>query len=302
MPDSISPSEYVLDNFKPSDRVAVLLRNRATEEVIQRIAFAKDVAAHDFQEWLTKRNRAGFDVYIGMNTLKEGACTRTKRDILEIRHVYLDLDYRGPEALKAIQNSDEVPKPNFVLDTSPGKHQVIWKIEDATPQDAEDLQQQMAHEFGADIAAIDASRVLRLPGFANKKYSAECLVRATKHSDKTYTLRDFKLASGPVKSERTPDQNPSHRSGSRESLSQSERDWAYAKRALSRGDDPEEIIRRIADYRADEKHDPQYYARHTVTKAQEELRSGRDSLHSVQATPEPENQAMQEDPSRPEFS
>jgi RepB DNA-primase N-terminal domain len=271
MPDSISPSEYILDNFKPSDRIAVLLRNRATEEVIQRIAFAKDVAAHDFQEWLTKRNRAGFDVYIGMNTLKEGACTRTKRDVLEIRHVYLDLDYQGPETLKAIHNSDEVPKPDFVLDTSPGKHQVIWKIEDATPQDAEDLQQRMAHEFGADIAATDASRVLRLPGFANKNYSAECLVRATKHSDQTYKLRDFKFASGPVKGDRTSEQRLSRSSGSRETLTQSERDWAYAKRALARGDDPEEIIRRIADYRADDKHDPEYYARLTVEKAQKEL-------------------------------
>lgn len=273
MPDSISPAEYILDNFKPSDRIAVLLRNRATDEVIQRIAFAKDVAAHDFQEWLTKRNRAGFDVYIGMNTLKESACTRTKRDILEIRHVYLDLDYRGHEALKAIDNSDEVPKPNFILDTSPGKHQVIWKIEDATPQDAEDLQQRMAHEFGADIAATDASRVLRLPGFASKKYSAECFVRATKHSDQTYKLRDFKFTSGPVKSDRTSEQRPSRSSGSREALTQSERDWAYAKRALVRGDDPEEIIRRIADYRADEKHDPEYYARHTVEKAQSHLQN-----------------------------
>lgn len=271
MSDSISPSEYILDNFRPSDRIAVFLRNRATEEVIQRIASAKDVAAQDFQEWLTNKNLAGFDIYVGMNTLKDGACTRTKRDILEIRHVHLDLDYRGPEALKAINNSDEVPKPNFVLDTSPGKHQVIWKIEDAMPQDAEDLQQQMAHEFGADIAATDASRVLRLPGFANKKYSTECLVRATKHADQTYRLRDFKLASGPVKSDRTREQNPSRSSDSREILSQSERDWAYAKRALARGNDAEEIIRRIADYRADDKHDPEYYARLTVEKAQREV-------------------------------
>lgn len=38
-------------------------------------------------------------------------------------------------------------------------------------------------------------------------------------------------------------------------------------RALARGDDPEEVIRRIADYRADDKHDPDY-ARYTVSKAQ----------------------------------
>ncbi len=283
MQDSLSASEYILDNFKPSDRVAVLLRSRTTEEVIQRIASAEKIAAPDFQQWLKERNQAGFDIYIGMNTLKEGAYSRTKRDIHEIRHVYLDLDYGGSEALKAIQNSDEVPKPNFVLDTSPGKHQVVWKVEGATPQEAEDLQQRMAHEFGADIAATDASRVLRLPGFKNRKYNAECIVRVTKHSAKTHHLRDFKVASGPAKGERTPEQKQLRSGRAQETLTQSERDWAYAKRALARGDDPEEIIRRIADYRAEEKHDPEYYARHTIAKAQAQLQS-RATTHSSEVT------------------
>jgi hypothetical protein len=131
----------------------------------------------------------------------------------------------------------------------------------------------MAHEFGADIAATDAARVLRLPGFNNRKYGTECTVRATKHSDKTYNLRDFKVASGPAKGDRRPEQRPPRLGGTQETITQSERDWAYAKRALERGDDPEEIIRRIADYRADDKHDPEYYARHTVEKAQAELQA-----------------------------
>lgn len=37
---------------------------------------------------------------------------------------------------------------------------------------------------------------------------------------------------------------------------------------LARGDDPQEIVRRIADYRAQDKAYPQCYAQHTVTKAQ----------------------------------
>ena len=53
--------------------------------------------------------------------------------------------------------------------------------------------------------------------------------------------------------------------------SQSEQDWAYAKRALARGDDPELVIKRIADYRSEDKADPDYYARHTVTKVKGEL-------------------------------
>jgi hypothetical protein len=287
MQDSLTASEYILDNFKPSDRLAVLLRNRTTQEVIQRIASAEKIASPDFQQWLTERNQAGFDIYIGMNALKHGAYSRTKRDISEIRHVYLDLDYQGPEALKTIQNSQEVPKPNFVLDTSSGKHQVVWKVEGVTPQEAEDLQQRMAHEFGADIAATDASRVLRLPGFANRKYDAECLVRVTKHSDKTYNLRDFKVASGPTKRDRTVEQRPPRLGVPQETLTQSERDWAYAKRAVARGDDPEEIIRRIADYRADEKHDPDYYARLTVSKARSALQAEKGQSPAFEDTSAP---------------
>ena len=62
-------------------------------------------------------------------------------------------------------------------------------------------------------------------------------------------------------------------------LSQSERDWAFAKRALARGDDPEEVIRRIADYRSEDKHDPNYYARLTVAKAQEQLKKNADQCN-----------------------
>ncbi len=47
----------------------------------------------------------------------------------------------------------------------------------------------------------------------------------------------------------------------------------YAKRCLARGGDPAEIMRRIADYRAEDKHEPAYYARHTVEKAQTEMES-----------------------------
>lgn len=46
---------------------------------------------------------------------------------------------------------------------------------------------------------------------------------------------------------------------------------AEPKCVLARGDDAEEIIRRIADFRTQDKPNPEYYARHTVMKAQAEL-------------------------------
>jgi len=58
-------------------------------------------------------------------------------------------------------------------------------------------------------------------------------------------------------------------------LSQSEYDWAFAKRALLRGEDPEAVISQIARYRTVDKPDPEYYARHTVTKALREINTAR---------------------------
>jgi len=53
----------------------------------------------------------------------------------------------------------------------------------------------------------------------------------------------------------------------------------FAKRALARGDDPEEVIRRIAYFRSSEKSDPLYYARLTVKKAQTDM--GRESVEAT---------------------
>jgi hypothetical protein len=271
-PKSLTASEYVLALFNPPDQVAVLLRDRSRGQTVQRITIAEIVAGPEFQSWMTGRNRAGSDVFIGMNPIKDGSQNRTKESIREIRHVYLDLDTNAPEALQSIRRSAEVPAPTFVLDTSPGKHQVVWKIEGVDQEQAESLLRALATRFDGDPAATDSTRVLRLPGFANRKLSEEFMVQARQESDALYTLRDFTVQ------EDSPD-TPRHlgqgqalrRTASIGPKSQSERDWAYAKRALARGDDPQNVVRNIADFRAEDKYDPQDYARRTVTKAQDEL-------------------------------
>jgi hypothetical protein len=207
-----------------------------------------------------------------MNPIKDGVYSRTKENIKHVRHVYLDLDRNGDEAVNAIRNSTEVPPPNFVLDTSPGKRQVVWKVEGLSQHDAESLLRSLSNQFGGDPAATDSTRVLRVPGFANRKLSEEFIVQARHESAATYTLGNFAIH------EHSPE-TPWHSGGdqkrprtlSSDHKSQSENDWAYAKRALARGDDPEEVIQKIADYRAEDKPDPDYYARLTVTKAQAEL-------------------------------
>src|SRR6266478_9791023 len=270
---SVSAAEYIRTTFHSSDRLAVLVRNRSRGETIQRITTSARIVEPTFQEWMHFKNeKESCDIYVGMNTLKPDARTRTKEDIQTIRHLYVDIDHDGPAALAKIQQSSLVPSPNYTVNTSPDKFQVVWRVENISPEQAEALQRAMARKFGGDPAATDSTRVLRLPSFLNRKYDTEFPVQAEKHTERVYHLQDFRLRTEPIESDfrprhhsQTPDSSESR------TLSQSEHDWAYAKRALARGDDPEVVIQRIADYRSEDKADPNYYAWHTVTKAQVEL-------------------------------
>ena len=288
-PPTITPAEYILDVFERVDRIALLALNRDFRETVQRITSAGKAASPEFQAWLRHKNASGSDIYMGMNPLKNDAATRTKEEIESIRHVYLDLDYGGKKAVEEINKSNLVPKPNFVLTSSPDKFQVVWKVEGIALEEAEALLHALAREFGGDPAATDATRVLRLPGFANKKYDTDFYVEGRKCSAETYHLRDFKLH---IDSQDAP-RHHTHSRTKRQSgsfvPSQSEHDWAFAKRALARGDDPEVVIQQIANYRSGEKADPQYYARLTVTKALAEL--GKTSGESTGSPAPPENRA-----------
>jgi hypothetical protein len=218
-----------------------------------------------------------------MNPVKEGARNRTKEQIRDIRHTYLDLDEEASASLQAIRTSGDVPPPNFVLDTSPGKHQVVWRVEGLDASRAESLLRALASQYGGDPAATDISRLLRLPGFANRKYNEAFVVRVHHESDAIHHLQDFNISEdSPQSSRNSPESLIGIRRMPAGHRSQSEADWAYAKRALARGDDPKIIIQRIADYRADDKADPHYYARHTVEKAQLALMSPERSTSAQQ--------------------
>src|SRR6266851_9636897 len=128
-----------------------------------------------------------------------------------------------------------------------------------------------------------------LSGHTDKRGFTDFYVQARRESTDTYHIRDFKLHIDSQDSPRHAYDNRAKRESSpRTNLSQSEHDWAFAKRALARGDEPEEVIRQIAQHRAQDKRDPEDYARRTVTKAQAELDTKR------QETELPGGQGIQE--------
>jgi hypothetical protein len=209
-----------------------------------------------------------------MNALVDDARGRTRGDVAIIRHLYLDFDENGTRAVQHLQAREDIPKPNYLVNTSPDHWQVSWKVQGFGKEQAEATMRELVREFGADPAATDCARVMRVPGFVNHKRQPSHLVRAERLSTAVYTPDQFPRPEQEDRRAATPEREfgsagwrklrPGH-------LSQSELDWAYAKRALSRGDSPESVIEAIASYRRGEKFDPDYYARLTVRKAAEDI-------------------------------
>ncbi|HEV2380794.1 MAG TPA: DNA-primase RepB domain-containing protein [Terriglobia bacterium] len=279
---------YITDNFARDDWLAVFVRNSETGDVVHRVSPAQRIASSDYQRWLRYMNAHGSNVYMSLNTFRDHAQGRTKADLKEIRHLYLDIDHQGPERLAAVLSDDTVPTPNYVLNTSPGKFQVVWRVEGFGPDEAESALRALVQRFGGDPAATDSTRVFRLPGFSNKKYEQDfpVTIRSEAPPNHVYRPEDFKVPS--PEHEQSAEISPSRREPVRTSggnRSQSERDLAYAIRHLKAGDDPDEIIRAIAGYRSVDQFDkrnparviarkkpkPRYYAKLTVTKAMANL-------------------------------
>jgi len=271
---SVGAVEYIERNYQPSDRLAIVVRNPLTGETTQRLASAEKIASPDFQAWLRHKNARGADIYISQNAFRSDARTRSKANVDKIRHVYLDLDNNGDESLTKISKSAIVPEPSFVISTSPHKYQVIWKVADMAPGEAEAIQKAMVAEFGGDPAATDSTRVLRLPGFQNKKYQRDYSVEAHPGSNQTYSLPDFRIPADDRQSESRPLYETKNHGRKSTEITQSERDWAYVKQQLSRGEAPERLVEALTHFRQD-KSSPDYYARQTVCRAYASVALGR---------------------------
>lgn len=266
MDRQIAP-HYLRDNFEPSDRLAIVLLDKRNGAVIQRLAATDQIAAQEFQAWLRHKNAQGYEVYVSMNALLPEAVGRTKADIGAVRHIYLDFDEHGTKNVDRLLRRRDLPQPNYCLNSSPGKWQVVWKVEQFTSDQAENLQRALARDTGADPAATDSARVLRLPGFYNHKYDPPHYISVESHGTGGHRPGDFPLF------EMEPLRSPIATGTSRVAhgtVSQSERDWAFAKRALARGDARDVVVAAIAAQRQD-KHNPQYYAELTVRKAARSL-------------------------------
>jgi hypothetical protein len=218
--------------------------------------------------WLGYENDNGANVYVSANPLHTGSRKRTKECVASIRHLYIDIDEDGDARLAALRASDAVPAPTAIVSTSPGKYQALWRVSGFDFERQEQTLKLLAQAFGGDHACTDRNRVLRVPGFYNRKYSLAHRVAVEYPTDATYGPADFRLHDA-VGSSVLP-----LRGDARKSLAQkhthSEDDWAWVCDQLAHGRDAAKLTDELATQRSD-KGDPFYYAMRTVDVASARL-------------------------------
>jgi hypothetical protein len=126
----------------------------------------------------------------------------------------------------------------------------------------------IALAFGGDPACTDRNRVLRVPGFLNRKYSPVHPVAVEYPSDTIYGPADFHLENIDGSSVLSLCGNTRKKPVGKHS--HSEEDWAWVCAWLAHDTDAAKLTHELASRRAD-KSDPLYYAQRTVDVASARL-------------------------------
>jgi len=263
----------------PSDRVALcLIRDQKVEH---RFISVKDIER--FTPFLRAINVKGWNIYITPSVLKPGAVRRTKANFAETQDIiYVDADCK--EAMKKIRS--DYPYPTLVVKTSVGRYQIYWKLTEAiSVAKQEELMQAIVRNIGADPAATDVSRVLRLPSFWNRKPSRNNTVDIVfRRSEKTpyKSLYDVSSSHDSIKyiaHQKTPSLPLSACANSLQMVngeryrekfifpSKSEEDWYLINQMLRDGTSRDECVDFLISRRRGEKKNLGYYATYTVDKA-----------------------------------
>ncbi len=255
--------------FAPEETIAVLLRGENGAAPMQRVVRLEQALETRYMAWLSYENQHGRNnVYVAANPLLPGSRRRTKESIASVRHLYIDIDTDGDARLAALRASELVPSPTSILSTSQGKYQVLWRVEGFDFACQEQMLKLLAIAFGGDPACTDCNRVLRVPGFLNRKYDPACRVTVEYPDDSIWTPDDFVLDAGAVDAMFFDHAIPPQVQTGK--LSYSENDWAWVSHELARGKDATKLTRELASRRSD-KPNPLYYAQRTVDVASARL-------------------------------
>ena len=261
-------ANFLTRSFASCETIALLLRREDAPRPQQHVVTVEQVLAPRYMAWLNFENDNGANVYVSANPLIAGSRKRTKECIASVRHIYIDIDEDGDAQLAALRASDLVPAPTAIISTSPSKYQALWRVAGFDFDRQEQTLKLIAQAFGGDPACTDRNRVLRVPGFLNRKYSPAHFVAVEYPADAIYGPADFRLENIEVLS--VPPLRGNARKKPVGKHSHSEDDWAWVCAQLAHDMDAAKLTRELALRRAD-KSDPLYYAQRTVDVASARL-------------------------------
>ncbi len=254
-------ADFLTRCFAPNETIALVLRRESPADIQQRIVLLERALVPRYLRWLTHENSAGANIYVAVNPLCSGSSKRTKESIASVRHLYIDIDSDGDARIAALLASNAVPQPTVILSTSPGKYQVLWRVDGFDFERQESTLKLLAIAFGGDPACTDCNRVLRLPGFLNCKYRPAHLVTVEYPCDSVWNPSDFRLGIPATEAEAFRPRMGGRKLPGKRSTSES--DWAWVVQELAHGKDAVRLTRELAVRRSD-KPNPRYYAQRTV--------------------------------------
>lgn len=113
--------------------------------------------------YLRAQQAQGHGVFWTVN--RTDGAGRELANITSTRAVWLDIDEPGRD----IAPICAALAPHCVVESSPGKHHLYWRVDDLPLADAQPLLRALRLQWGGDPGATGVNRVLRLPGFWHLK-------------------------------------------------------------------------------------------------------------------------------------
>ena len=121
--------------------------------------------------FLVAQQSRGHGVFFTVNRTDGGG--RELANITAIRAVWLDID----EAGRDIAPICAALRPHAVVESSPGKHHLYWRVDDLPLQEGQLFLRALRERWGGDPGATGINRVMRLPGFWHLKSSTPHMTR-----------------------------------------------------------------------------------------------------------------------------
>ena len=191
-------SDLIETVYKDNDPGYISLFRKWTKGVYQR-HYNKDNIKEGIDNYF--KNNWNTDLYATFNTFYTPK--RTIETLRYLNALYIDIDcykvgMRKESVLFFLENdfyNSVIPTPTYVIDSGRGLY-LVWLIEQV-PSKARTLWSALEHylynalkSFGADVAALDPARILRVVGSYNSK--SDSIVKVLDYNPVRYSLKELK--------------------------------------------------------------------------------------------------------------